>query len=240
MDRSNSLDTLKRLLDAKKDITKSLYMHQDCLKSLRKLHSSVPSSPNSSQELYTVDTILQNASCISYAAHAPKEYFVGMKLLNYHPPAPQAEEMRDGMLQKYYLRLRRNKKLLHNNSVVSMIDPSSTEQMASTASISSRQDHGMDQQSFVDHLKSQLASRRTTDIHSTSSTAVMSRKVKPMNTINIDGKSMFREADDELKAEPINVLSEQDRIIGLKRSRTVNLAFTYSDDDDDDDDDSDE
>lgn len=233
MDRSDRVSTLKRLLEAKRDIANQLYQHQDCLKSLRTQSSTSSSSTNHE---YSVDTILKYSSNISYAMHAPKQYFIGMKLLNYHPPAPQAEEMRDGMLQKYYLRLRRNNVRVDLGSRNSSI----VDQVASDQK-------QFDQQSFVDELKNKLQLRRTTGnkmlLTSTGAT-FMSKKGNKSTFIKINSDTCVADNDNASKAnqfpttniqtinQPAASVVEQliDKAVGIKRMRAANLAFTYSND----------
>lgn len=233
MDRSDRVSTLKRLLEAKRDIVNQLYQHQDCLKSLRNQSSTSSSSTNHE---YSVDTILKYSSNISYAMHAPKQYFIGMKLLNYHPPAPQAEEMRDGMLQKYYLRLRRNNVRVdlgsRNSSIVNQV---ATDQKQ------------FDQQSFIDELKNKLQLRRTTGnkmLLTSTGTTFISKKGNKSTFIKINSDTCVADNDNASKAvqfpttniqtinQPAASVVEQliDKAIGIKRMRAANLAFTYSND----------
>jgi len=169
--------------------------------------------------------------------HAPKQYFIGMKLLNYHPPAPQAEEMRDGMLQKYYLRLRRNNVRVDLGSRNSSI----VDQVASDQK-------QFDQQSFVDELKNKLQLRRTTGnkmlLTSTGAT-FMSKKGNKSTFIKINSDTCVAVNDNASKAnqfpttniqtinQPAASVVEQliDKAVGIKRMRAANLAFTYSNDD---------
>jgi hypothetical protein len=229
MDRFDRVSTLKRLLEAKRDIANQLYQHQDCLKSLRTQSSTSSSSTNHE---YSVDTILKYSSNISYAMHAPKQYFIGMKLLNYHPPAPQAEEMRDGMLQKYYLRLRRNNVRVDLGSRNSSI----VDQVASDQK-------QFDQQSFVDELKNKLQLRRTTGNKMSTSTFVL-KKGNKSTFIKINSDTCVADNDIASKAnqfpttniqtinQPAASVVEQliDKAVGIKRMRAANLAFTYSND----------
>lgn len=229
MDRSDRVSTLKRLLEAKRDIANQLYQHQDCLKSLRTQSSTSSSSTNHE---YSVDTILKYSSNISYAMHAPKQYFIGMKLLNYHPPAPQAEEMRDGMLQKYYLRLRRNNVRIDLGSRNSSI----VDQVASDQK-------QFDQQSFVDDLKNKLQLRRTTGNKMSTSTFIL-KKGNKSTFFKINSDTCVADNDNASKAvqfpttniqtinQPAASVVEQliDKAVGIKRMRAANLAFTYSND----------
>jgi len=230
MKRPDRLSALNRLLEAKKDIAYHLYQHQDCLKSLRKQSCTSSSSSTTSflssvDQEYPVDTILNYSSNISYAMYAPKQYFIGMKLLNYHPPAPQAEEMRDGLLQKYYLRLKRNK----NDDFGSSISDQ----------VSSEQKHS-EQQTFVNELKNKLALRRTaSNMFSTSAgtTDILRKgggKQYAYNKMNTDSKVIPTNV--QLAVDHPAAI-EHDKIVGMKRSRAANLAFTYSDDEESSDDD---
>lgn len=229
--RSDRVSTLKGLLEAKRDIANHLYQHRDCLKSLR-TQSSTSSSSLSNHHEYSVDTILKYSSNISYAMHAPKQYFIGMKLLNYHPPAPQAEEMRDGMLQKYYLRLRRNNVRVdlgsRNSSIVNQVASDQKQ---------------FDQQSFVDELKNKLQLRRTTGnkmLLTSTGTTFISKKGNKSTYIKINSDTCVVDNDNASKAvqfpttniQPAAAAVEQliDKAVGIKRMRAANLAFTYSND----------
>ena len=232
MDRSDRVSTLKRLLEAKRDIASQLYKHRDCLKSLRTQSSTSLSSTNHE---YSVDTILKYSSNISYAMHAPKQYFIGMKLLNFHPPAPQAEEMRDGMLQKYYLRLRRNNVRVdlgsRNSSIVNQVASDQKQ---------------FDQQSFVDELKNKLQLRRTTGdkMLTSTGTTFISKKGNKSTFIKINSDTCVADNDNASKAvqfpttniqtinQPAAAVVEQliDKAVGIKRMRAANFAFTYSND----------
>lgn len=220
--RSDRVSSLKRLLEAKRDIANQLYQHRDCLKSMR-TQSSTSSSSSSNDHEYSVDTILKYSSNISYAMHAPKQYFIGMKLLNYHPPAPQAEEMRDGMLQKYYLRLRRNNVRVDLGSINSSI----------IDQVSSDQKH-LDQQSFVDELKNKLQLRRTVVtsnnnmLITSTGTTLMSKKGNKSTYSKINSDSSLVGNIQPTAAATVEQLI--DKTIGMKRMRAANLAFTYSND----------
>jgi hypothetical protein len=162
--------------------------------------------------------------------HAPKQYFIGMKLLNFHPPAPQAEEMRDGMLQKYYLRLRRNNVRVdlgsRNSSIVNQV-PFDQNQLNQ-------------QQSFVDELKNRLQVRRTTGnkmLLASTGTTFISKKGNKSTYSKINSDTFV--VDNASKAaqfpttnfQPVAAVAAVDKAVGIKRMRAANLAFTYSNDD---------
>ena len=45
--------------------------------------------------------LLKDSMIIQQICHAPREYKVGLALLNGHPPAPQPQQMRMGLLTKF-------------------------------------------------------------------------------------------------------------------------------------------
>ena len=92
--RQKEVDT--ELLKAKKLIDETLQEHRDELKAIK-----------SAKSIAIVD-LLSISLNIRYNTHAPREYKIGFPLINGHPPAPQAEEMRTGSLATYNRMMSRN------------------------------------------------------------------------------------------------------------------------------------
>lgn len=83
------LESTKNLLRSKAIIAAVLREHRDDLE-----------ITNTSAKT-TLQDLLKTAKGIQLNCHARNEYRVGMQLLNCHPPAPQAEEMRAGELARH-------------------------------------------------------------------------------------------------------------------------------------------
>ena len=102
-------ETIKLLISKRENIRETLFSVRDQLNAVRELRS------------FDLDTIMTVAQNISYSGHAPPGWVPGAPLLKNHPPAPQPEEMRGGMLEKYNLQCKAKKK-----QSVSTVDNSSS------------------------------------------------------------------------------------------------------------------
>ncbi len=79
------------MLACKDDIRRTLFKYKEELASA-KSHRNVD-----------FRTLLEFTHNLSYTNHAPADWVPGAPLIKCHPPAPQPQEMRGGMLEKYNL-----------------------------------------------------------------------------------------------------------------------------------------
>lgn len=84
-------ELVKDLIAKRENIRETLFNAREQLNAIRELKT------------FDLETIMEVAQNLSYSGHAPPGWVPGAPLLKNHPPAPQPEEMRGGMLEKFNL-----------------------------------------------------------------------------------------------------------------------------------------
>ena len=89
VNHSDNRARIEQLLSVRKSITSFFREKSDELQSIRECRS-VP-----------IDGILEFSRYTTFTLRAPESWAPGMPLIGGHPPAPQPDQMRDGVLQRY-------------------------------------------------------------------------------------------------------------------------------------------
>ena len=87
--KSERTSRINQLLTIRKSITSFFRGKSDELHSIRECRT------------VSVDCILEFAKYTTFTLRAPEGWTPGMPLIGGHPPAPQPDQMRDGVLQRY-------------------------------------------------------------------------------------------------------------------------------------------
>lgn len=86
---SDKISRIEQLLSIRKSITSFFRGKSDELKSIRECRT------------VSIDYILDFAQYTTFTLRAPEGWTPGMPLIGGHPPAPQPDQMRDGVLQRF-------------------------------------------------------------------------------------------------------------------------------------------
>ena len=186
-EKSSRTSRIEKLLTIRKSITSFFRGKSDELQSIRECRT------------VSIDCILEFAKYTTFTLRAPEGWTPGMPLIGGHPPAPQPDQMRDGVLQQY-----------NQRCPIKIVQPLLRQPTEARDIIR------------VEHIAKSVESTEKTSLKTTRSESVETITSVPLD----EAKEIITTSIDPVVRIPMKVVEDQQP---HKRARQINISFGLSD-----------